>query len=413
MKTTLLSPNLKKRRGDTRTTGIFLVGLALVLVGSCWKPRSSKTPAPALTVLRGTAPQGFSLNDLGRPFDENFQRLQGEAGASLFPKASQPVPTPQNLMKHELVIVEDENTFAANASAWGVEGKIGTGYTERYASYRAMIIRDVYEIDDTTAMRKAPKNALFYPIRIYYGHIYEVTLSGSEEDFNAGVAAELKIFNGGIERFAKNNNLTVQASGRGLKPTTGRAIFARTQEEIEQSYLADGQDAVPIIVEWRVIPNRSVSSQKIEWKPLEKNCAGIKGCEPCKRWGFYSISYTAPRKDSKGNSWDGPFDSVPDLVLSISAGNDKRTTSEQSTFEAYWEFSPPLQVDSGEKIKIYVQDHDVDANDFVAEIRENMPQTLDDFGSFRMGSAELSGYCIDPPMAWDQYEPEDVDPESN
>jgi hypothetical protein len=391
-----------------------LVSYACVLSACGWirppKP-PGVDPASAFDQIQATAPLGMSLNDLGRPFDKNFQRLQGADGAILFQTSKQPAPTAQNLMKHELLIVEDGREFAANASAWGVVGSLGTSSTQRYASYRAISIRDVYEIDDTTAMRQAPKGAVYYPARIYYGHLYEVVLSGSEDTFDVGVAAQLGVFSGGIDRFAKQNNLKLQAIGRGLKPTTGKAIFARTQEEIEKNYGADGQDAVPILVEWRVIPKRTVAPQKIVWKQVEKNCAGNTGCEPCKRWEFFSIEYTAPQRNPLGNAWDALGGLYPDLVLFISAGGDKRTTSEQQNrFYGSWNFDPSLEVDVGVKINISAIDVDMNANDPIADFSAQTPQRID-LGAFRIGSATLYGQCIDPPVIYEEYDPGWDDPE--
>ncbi len=206
--------------------------IVAVLMVACGGRQDSASSVPAATVVRASAPMGMSLNDLGRPFDASFGRLQGPDGASLFPKA-QPIPvTPQNAMKHDVVLVRDTQTFQAHASVWGFEARAGASNSQRFASYRAMIVREVHEVDDTTAMRRAPKTAVYYPARIYYGHVYEAVFSGSESNFNAGVAASLGAFSGGIEDFARQHDLKVNTSARGLTPKDGKAIFARSEEEI-------------------------------------------------------------------------------------------------------------------------------------------------------------------------------------
>jgi hypothetical protein len=287
-------------------------------------------------------------------------------------------------------------TFDAHASAWGVEGNVGSASTQRFASYRAMIVRDVYEIDDTTAMRRAPNDAVYYPARIYFGHIYEVVLSGTENSFNAGVAAELAIVTVGIQQFAHQHDLKLQAMGRGLAPKDERAIFARTEREIQNSYKADGGAAVPILVEWRIIPGRSARQRPIEWKSLEKGCAGETGCEPCQRWSFVSIEYTAPGSKSSGNAWDADG-SPPDLALSIRVGpNPRGTPKQQDRSTARWDLDPPIEADTNETIMVVATDADLMVNDPVANVSEKVPATLPGgVFTFGAGSTTLSGVCIE------------------
>jgi hypothetical protein len=343
-----------------------------------------------------SAPLGMSLKDLGRPYTAGFQRIQGPGGASLFPKSGEPSPTKQNLMKSEALVIEDEQMLYAQASAWGFGGiESMTSSGSRYAVYRAMIISDVYEIDDTTLMRKAPKDAVYYPARIYFGHVYEVVVSGSESSFDTSIAAEFGIFGGSIDDFVYRNKLSVKASGRGLKPTTGKAIFARTEFDIEQSYSASQEDAVPILVEWQVIPGREEPNKKIAWKSLKKNCAGEVGCEPCNRWSFDSVEYSAPRRKSNGNDWD-PDGSGPDLILQINAGAGSQTTAKQSeTYYGAWTFSPEMELNTGDYLYIKAIDYDpFGDNDTIDQLTGTLPSRLDrGVWTLGTGNLKLYGYC--------------------
>ena len=373
--------------------------LFLLLVGviaACTNRRDSRTPESGATVLRSSAPQGMSLNDLGRPFDASFQRLQGPDGANLFKDAKLLPPTPQNSMQHEFVLVEDTQTFAANAGAWGFEGEHSTAREDRFASYRAMIIRKVHEIDDTTAMRKAPAAAVYYPARVYYGHIYEVLVTGTKDTFNAGVAARLVIVEGNVDDFARQHQLELQANGRGLTPTNGKAIFARTQDAINKAYKADDADAVPILVEWRVIPGRNAPNRPIQWKALKQGCKGEPGCAPCTQWSFSSISYAAPGTKRSGHGWDADG-SPPDLTLSIRVSGSRRGTSKrQDVQSATWRLDPPLVADAGAPIAVTATDADLMENDRIDDASERVPDTLPG-GTFTFGagSVTLKGVCAE------------------
>ena len=111
--------------------------------------------APGETFI-AAAPRGMSPNDLGRPYTADFIRLQGEDGQSLFPHAGAASKTSQNFMEHNFVIVDSERSLAAHASAWGLGGGMDTLTKQRYASYRALQIDSVFEIDDATAIRDSP-----------------------------------------------------------------------------------------------------------------------------------------------------------------------------------------------------------------------------------------------------------------
>lgn len=215
--------------------------------------RDSQRVFGAVKGFIASVPLGMSISELGKPYDEYFRRLEGPNGATLYPDAPLPTPFPQDTVTAEYRIVEDEKILAANASAWGiVDASVSKGTLEQYATYRAMIIREVYEIDDTTAMRNVPPGAKYYPARIFMGHSYEVVLSGSSTDFDARVEANFLVASGSIEWFASRYKLKTKTFGRGLAPKTEKAIFAQTGDEIKTHYGLE--KPVPILVEWREVP---------------------------------------------------------------------------------------------------------------------------------------------------------------
>lgn len=202
---------------------------------------------------------------LGMPHDARFLPLQGSEGASLFPDSGPPRRRAVNQMQHEYVLVESEETLAANLNGWGFLTAEAAGGTEwRHASYRAMQIAYAVDIDEATDMRDPPEGAVYYLSRIYYGHSYEMVLSGRTRDFHAGVRAQLASFGGSVDGFAKEHHLTTKAVGRGLEPKDGRAIFAKTPQDIEAAYSPTGPP-VPIVVEFRQIPYTRGLVGAIQW----------------------------------------------------------------------------------------------------------------------------------------------------
>jgi hypothetical protein len=78
-------------------------------------------------------------------------------------------------MAHEYVIGDTDELIAANVGGWGVVGADAADESQlRRASYRAMQIEYVDQLNDMSAMRSPPDAAVYYPARIYYGHSYEV-----------------------------------------------------------------------------------------------------------------------------------------------------------------------------------------------------------------------------------------------
>jgi hypothetical protein len=220
-----------------------------------------------------SAPLGLSDAFLGRPVDGDFEFIGGEAGASLFP-GGEVSTDPSSTVQHRYHFVEDSRDFKASAGGWGVSASLETASSRRYASFSSEQLVEVHQIDDTADMEPPPAGAAFFLWRIYYGHNYEVMVQGESERFHAGVRASFLGASGSIETFAESNELEVSFFARGLTPVDGQAIFAKTEEEIEAAYAADGPP-VPIYVEYRTIPSACAADpEQYEWlEPLEIHVA--------------------------------------------------------------------------------------------------------------------------------------------
>jgi hypothetical protein len=195
--------------------------------------------------------------------------MAGDQGKSLFLK-DVIHETKVGIVEFKNISIDTMRGFNAQASAWGlISAGAGTTSTTRYASYRAYNISSVLEIDDATAMRVAPKGAGYYLWRLHMGHSFEMVVSGDagdERTFTASVKASFFGAGGGISAFAQSHNLQTTAFGRGLDPTNGQALFAKTADEIESSYTMSG-DPVPVFAEYRSIPGACLAPDSdIKWK---------------------------------------------------------------------------------------------------------------------------------------------------
>lgn len=381
-----------------------IMTMTLGLLVACSSNAASSNTSSAATQLspdhRGpghsfiaSAPPGLSLNDLGRPFTADFRRFQGSEGQSLFPEAGPVLRTTQHLFEHDADSIDSDEELAANAGAWGMKLGLEEHSASRYASLRVLEIDHVHEIDDTTAMRRPPRDAAYYPWRVYMGRSYEVVLEGSAEQFNASVRASLLVFTGDVADFARQHELRHSVRARGLAPRTDRAIFAKTTAEIEKLYRATIDEPVPILVQWRRIPGRQAPSRSVEWKELRQGCPGEPGCEPCGRWSFHRVEVGIPRSKQDGRAWDADG-SEPDVVLILRAAGDTRTSTKQPAYRRTWTLSPAVLVDPGENLRLRAIDKDLMVDDPIFTLNARPGETLRDgrleFGS---GSAVAFGRC--------------------
>jgi hypothetical protein len=358
-----------------------------------------ETPAPGESFI-AAAPRGFTTNDLGRPFTADFRRLQGDDGKSLLPHAGAPTQSHQGYMEHSFIAAESKRDISAHASAWGLAGGAQAREIQRYASYRAVQIRDVYEINDATPFRDIPTAAVYYPWRVYTGHSYEMLFEGSEEVFTTDVRAQMAVWSLGVKNFAAKYQLAHRSVGIGLKPRTPDAIFARTQEEIEKAYETMDEPVV-ILVEWREIPGRKGNVAEIKWHEPRIGCAGQPGCQACQEWAFDYVEWNSPRTNN-GDSWDLDG-SAPDVILSlIDHDGTTRISSEQEVYKFKWKLEPSFRVKSGKYVILMGVDKDLTGNgDDIDRLRTRIQDYHDVEGgtsrvTFGNGSAFMSGTCIRP-----------------
>lgn len=325
--------------------------------------------------------------------------LQGEEGKTLFPSAGPPSVSPQAYMEHAFVLADSEEVLAAHASAWNLGAGFSTRTTHRYASYRAVQVTDVHEIDDTSPIREPPSNAIYYPWKVYMGHSYEVLIEGEASQFHAGVQADLFAASARIDDFVNKHHLLHHSVGYGLRPATGKAIFARTQEQIRDHYVAETDRPVPILVEWREIPGRKGRGEQIVWTQLEKGCPGRKGCEPCEEWEFDYIEWQLPQQDRNGEKWDR-VNGLPDAVLTLTINGQSWPSPEREVYLYKWKM-PPKRIRPGTNVHLTAVDKDGTDEEFMGSVRVKIQEYHEDQGIggkvvFENGSAFMTGRCIRP-----------------
>jgi len=240
---------------------------AFVILGACASGRREVATSDAnekltFASIKATAPTGTYSEQLGLPFDREFNQIPT---GTLFPDAPTPRRVPAAGFKHELVTVDTQQQLAANAKGWGVvQASSKLARESRFASYRAYQLSQVEILDDSSTMRDPPPQAIYYAWKIYYGRSYEAVVSGNARSFTASVRATFLAFDGGISGFTKEHSLSLQAAGIGLQPRSGEAIFAKTPRDIETLYQAVG-DVMPVFIEYRKIPSRATPDVVIKW----------------------------------------------------------------------------------------------------------------------------------------------------
>jgi hypothetical protein len=256
-----------------------------------------------------TAPEGLTATDLGRVFDSAFQPLAGRR--ALFKTKA---PEGYQVFRHSVALIEDGITLTATVRSWGLNSD--AGQKRRFASYRAEQITEIHAVDDMTAPEAAPSTAMYYLAKVFYGRSFEVRLSGEEKQFHTGLAGSFLSgkLDGGLKSFAEKNRLEFTAVGRGLRPKSGAALYAKQPSEIEENYTVEGSVAVPVEVEYRLIPGRSLpTAQPIVWHKQSRyrvelsaveahNCDKTSACD-------LNVLISPVEGNDKPRSFRGPDDS--------------------------------------------------------------------------------------------------------
>ncbi len=255
-----------------------------------------------------TAPEGITAADLGRVFDASFEPLAG-AGGLFRAKPAETYP----VFRHSVSLVEDRITLAATVRSWGLNADAGR--TRRFASYRAEQVTEVRAVDDMAPPQVAPPAATYYLAKVFYGRSFEVRLSGDEKQFHSGIAGTFLSgkLEGGLKSFAEKNRLEFTAVGRGLRPKTGTAIYAKQPSEIEENYTVEGSIAVPVEVEYRLIPGRELPKvEPIAWRKLSRYRVELSAVEArgCDKTSACDLDVTVAQVDgaAKPKTYHGPAD---------------------------------------------------------------------------------------------------------
>lgn len=373
-----------------RTCHSFLV-FGLLVLESCGGPARHTEPAEQHNVI-ASAPAGFSAYHIGKPHDDRFRLLPGEWSRSLFKKRKVRA-SPQDQMTLKVVDVSDEETFTANASAWGlVSADFEVNGKRTYATRRLELVDDVLELDETSRMFKAPAGAVYYPWRVYRGWSFEVVCSGSSNLLNSGFKARFLEVEGSVGHFAKESGVECEVFGRGVKVDRKNAVFARKMEEIEERFR--NGPAVPIRVEWRLITGRAGKSNQAS-KP-RAGCAGSEGCEPCERWEFTQYKWEVPQMKASSDDWDLDG-SAPDVVVAIRLDDGTHISSGKlSAYSVAWSFGSPLAVIPEERVTVTAVDKDLMADDPMPTFSGIVPRFLEN-GVWKIAhGATLIGACVQP-----------------
>lgn len=220
--------------------------------------------AMSARVIRADAPDGLGPQYLGTPLDAKFIPMVGAGAGSMFPQAGSPVVMTINEVNYDQELIKSVEQLNANVHAWMVNADASTVQTKRYGSYRAVQLSAVYELRDNTPMIQPPPGAVYYPWRVYMGHSYWEVVEGDASTFNDSVGAEFLHWGAKVSDFAGKYRFRSHSGGRGLMPKNGSSIFARGSQDIQASYTPFGPE-VPIVVEYRQIPNTQTSDGTIVW----------------------------------------------------------------------------------------------------------------------------------------------------
>jgi hypothetical protein len=247
------------------------------------------------TPIVATAQLGTGDALLGTTADMVFNQVNGD---TIFAPRSDGMGglahTTVNQITTAWILVENTNALAANLAGWGLaSGSLDASNTTRYMSMRAYQVDYFEDVDLTMPTNTAPSSGIYFVTKIYYGHSYEALFQGSQTMFTAAVAATLPKASGSISATASNDNLMFSNVGRGLVPNDGDAIFAQSQTDVMNSYMASGP-AVPIFVEYRLIPGASEpAGTQIPWASPYTATVAIDEIDVFHNGSFLDASNTA------------------------------------------------------------------------------------------------------------------------
>jgi hypothetical protein len=307
-------------------------------------------PPTATDVIFAPPPTlAFSERDLGAPYTANFQAYRGPDGRSVFPKgrvATGPVS------RHEgsVFTIDTEQSLHAHAGAWGVQVSGGTASKSRFAAHRVLQIDRCSWVDDRTALRHAPPDAVYYPAVVCFGHRYEAVLEGSASQFSAGVKASFLLFSAGMDAFASQHKLKLNIKADGLRRKKDCSTLTFSDQASFEACFEPAETApTPVLVEWRVIPGRKPPPGKVAWQATKTaDCGGTQvTCRPCQSWRFESLDFS-----DKGSDFDGDGDVR--IVISEPNGAERKFYGSAPKFK-----DSPIYAAPGDIIRYDAYDEDL------------------------------------------------------
>jgi hypothetical protein len=242
-----------------------------------WQPYGFGTPPVAEThppasygagtAITATAPIGMSVAMLGAPLDEHFHALRG-LGASLpvFSGGAYP-PTPVRQFESDYYKAEKQLELGANISGWFAGGGASGDSNTRYVSARARYVEYAVELNERSTPNPAPDGAVWYIGKIYFGSTYEMVLFEHDTSMNIHAAADFFAWRGDMHAYASAHHLNERIIAHGLVPKNGSAIFSHTPAEVAQNFQLTQDSLVPVMVEYRSMPNANPADAPIPWKP--------------------------------------------------------------------------------------------------------------------------------------------------
>jgi hypothetical protein len=212
----------------------------------------SLSEGAGIQVLRVMASDGISEKDLGRPCDEKFHFIAGEAGQPIFAASTE--------TRRHLTTVAGYVQFGhtreldLTLGVWGVDVGAGSTREQRYGIYRMYETSKVVEVDDRGKdPTTIPEGAQWYVGAIFFGYSVEEIAWGDSQSLHAGIAAKLATrdlghFHAVVKQYALGNDIRA----RGLVGNNQQLQAIQSLADLASYQRAP--TPVPILVEYRSIP---------------------------------------------------------------------------------------------------------------------------------------------------------------
>ncbi len=238
-----------------------------------FQPINPPRPHPPVVYGAGvavhtTSPSWMSVSYLGAPLDANFQPLRGPAAAvPVFSGGALP-QQPVRAYENDFYQADKQLEFGANVSTWVVDAGVQYDASTRFMSQRARYVDYAVELNERSVMNPPPAGAgaAWYVGKIYFGATYDEIMFEHDTTLTASVAASFFSWGGDMHYFAQQHHLQERTIIRGMNPN-GQALFAKSPADVQRDFTLTPGSSVPILVEYRSIPNVQPRDGLIPWRP--------------------------------------------------------------------------------------------------------------------------------------------------